>query len=223
MSEEALSLNLAPINYYQVVADCRQLELEEKKTAPAFPWITEKHFDSYKLPATDTFTSDPLIGLVAVGWSEQGLECVVRFDQGSVNQYGFEAVKIEFFIDTRDLKNVGYNTRFCHHFVVSLNVDVPDLQPFATEVTRFRNTEESHPHCDPLELKTVKSTDKRATFINLWIPAHCLFGYDPKQLNRLGFTYRITVPGMDPQHFAVLSQEFHIDQQPSLWATLCLS
>jgi hypothetical protein len=49
-----------------------------------------------------------------------------------------------------------------------------------------------------------------------------LYGYDPKQFDRVGFTYRINRHGGNPQHFAVVSKDYQIDQQPSLWGSIKL-
>lgn len=58
--------------------------------------------------------------------------------------------------------------------------------------------------------------------MKIFIPSQCLYGYDPKQFDRLGFTYRINRAGGQPQHFSVISQEYQIDQQPSLWGSIKL-
>lgn len=58
--------------------------------------------------------------------------------------------------------------------------------------------------------------------LNIFIPNHCLYGYDPAQFGRLGFTYRVNQSEGFAQHFSVVSEDYQIDQQPSLWGTLRL-
>ncbi len=58
------------------------------------------------------------------------------------------------------------------------------------EKTHFR-TEDSHPLCDPQLLQTQVQLRKEGYDLRIFIPALCLNGYDPKQFDRLGFTYRI--------------------------------
>jgi hypothetical protein len=58
--------------------------------------------------------------------------------------------------------------------------------------------------------------------MKIFIPTECLYGYDPKQFDRLGLTYRMNRHQGEPQHFAVVSPDYQIDQQPSLWGSLKL-
>jgi hypothetical protein len=121
-------------------------------------------------------------------------------------------------IDTRDVKTAGFNTRFCHHFFF-LSEPVEGL--VAGEITRFR-TEDTHELCDPQDLKVISSRKKNSYTMNLFIPGSCLYGYDPDQFNRLGFTYRLNRAHGFPQHFSVVSEDYQIEQQPSLWSSLRL-
>ena len=121
-------------------------------------------------------------------------------------------------IDTRDLKSAGFNTRFCHHFYF-LAQAVEGQQ--AGEITHFR-TEDRHPLCDSQALECQIKSSSKDYILQIFIPSQCLYGYDPKQFDRLGFTYRINRVGGHPQHFTVVSEEYQIDQQPSLWGSLRL-
>jgi hypothetical protein len=56
----------------------------------------------------------------------------------------------------------------------------------------------------------------------IFIPAHCLTGYDPGEFARLGFTYRINRSHGTPQHFSMVTDDYQIDQNPSGWGTLRL-
>ena len=91
----------------------------------------------------------------------------------------------------------------------------------AGELTRF-STEDKHELCDPKDLKVKSQIGSRSYSMKIFIPSHCLVGYDPEQFDRLGFTYRINRSHKDPQHFSVVTQDFQIEQQPSLWASLKL-
>jgi hypothetical protein len=59
--------------------------------------------------------------------------------------------------------------------------------------------------------------------MKIFIPSQALYGYDVKQFDRLGFTYRINRTGGKPQHFSVNSQDYQIEQQPSLWSSISLT
>ena len=58
--------------------------------------------------------------------------------------------------------------------------------------------------------------------LQIFIPAECLHGYDPEQFDRLGFSYRINRYALPPQHFSVVTKEYQIEQQPSLWSHMRL-
>ena len=88
----------------------------------------------------------------------------------------------------------------------------------AGELTYFR-TEDSHALCDPEDLKAIKKDSKT---MYLFIPSKSLVGYDPREFKRLGFTYRLHRSKRASQHFSVTTEEFRVDQQPSLWCSLRL-
>lgn len=125
---------------------------------------------------------------------------------------------IELFIDTRDLKTKGVVSRFCHHFVF-FPVLVQNF--YGREVTRFRG-EDIHRLCHPEDLQVIPQVDSNSYAVSIEIPSSCLHGYDPLSFPRLGFTYRINRTGGLPQHFAVSSEEFVIEQHPATWGTLKL-
>jgi len=125
---------------------------------------------------------------------------------------------VELFIDTRDLKSKGTISRFCHHFVFY----PAELQGFyGREATRFRN-EDVHRLCHPEDLNVVPKVKAKSYSLEIEIPAQCLIGFDPMTFPRLGFTYRINRTDAPPQHFAVSSEEFVIEQHPATWGTLKL-
>ncbi len=209
---------IAPVNFFQIGATIASLP--KGKGGSPFQ-IDALLFSQYLLPSTSRLCNEDSFTKVAMGWSKLGIEFAFQVDAFSIRcSYPNLASgdSIEIMIDTRDVKTSGYNTRFCHHFFF-LPEAIDGVQ--AGEITRFR-TEDTHELCDPKELhvKTQKHAD--GYLLKVFIPANCLHGYDPEQFNRLGFTYRINSSTYPPQHFSVLSSEFQIEQQPSLWSTLKL-
>ncbi len=204
---EPISLN--PIHFFSISADCNYIDKD-------FPSLSEGI-----LPATDQLTGEESFAKVSMGWNEKGIGLLIVVSQAAKKSC-FPKVEegdsVELFFDTRDLKTAGFNTRFCHHFYFLPN-EVEGQ--YKGEKTHFR-TEDSHPLCDPSFLICQTELKKKEYKMKIFIPSHCLYGYDPKQLNRLGFTYRINRYGGAPQHFSVMTQEYHIEQQPSLWASLVL-
>lgn len=205
---------LTPINFFQIVCDCYSVEA-------GFPKLTAKNFHKYLLPDLSNLCSEKPFAEIAMGWNQEGLEIYASVSQPCRKTHYPEVMRgdsLELCIDTRDVKTAGFNTRFCHHFFF-----LPEAFEghIAGEVTRFR-TEDTHPLCDPEELKVKSQVKKDSYIMQIFIPAHCLHGYDPEQFDRMGFTYRINRTGGPPQHFSVVTEDYQIEQQPSLWSSVRL-
>lgn len=201
---------LSPVNFFQLGMDCHFIE----------PGALLKG-DKYRLPDTSVLCGEEAFATVFMGWNKEGIELLVQVNQ-PIEQCSFPDVtqgdSVEFFFDTRDVKTSGFNTRFCHHFFF-LPEAVEGQQ--AGEITRFR-TEDTHELCDPNDLKVKTQSNSRKYSMNIFIPSHCLQGYDPDQFKRLGFTYRINRFRGEPQHFSVVTSEYQLEQQPSLWSSVSL-
>lgn len=166
----------------------------------------------YCIPSTSELLAEEEFAAVYMGWNEQKIALIVKVKDRTASD------QVELFFDTRDLKTRAHVSKFCHHFVFS-----PDEKDgfYGKEITRFRN-EDIHPLCDPSELFVDVESDDRAYMLKIEIPSVCLHGYDPQQFQRLGFTYRIQRENKPAQHFAVSSEEFSIEDRPSLWGTIKL-
>lgn len=210
---------IAPINFFQIGADSSYLEGLNFQT---FPKLNGANYRKYLLPDTSALCCETSFAKVALGWHEEGLELYVAVDKPFYQARYPEVDRgdsFEVFMDTRDIKTTGFNTRFCHHFFF-LAEAVEGHQ--CGEITRFR-TEDSHPLCDPKELK-VKSQCKPSSYsLNIFIPKNCLHGYDPAEFARLGLAYRLNQSHGPAQHFSVTSDDYTIDQQPSLWSSIRLT
>lgn len=156
-----------------------------------------------------------------MGWNSEGLYFACEVSTPFQDVFYPEVSRgdsLELFLDTRDVKTSGYNTKFCHHFFF-LPQEINSIK--AGEITRFR-TEDAHDLCDPKELQLHSALLKNGYSLKIFIPSQCLYGYDPEQFNRFGFTYRVNRLGGKPQHFAAVTDEFAIEQQPSLWSSVAL-
>jgi hypothetical protein len=208
---------ITPVNFFQISADCRYLP---RKAGEAFA-LKKQNAGKYLLPSTATYCSEDSFAEVSAGWHQEGLEFYVHIERPFRRAFYPEIERgdsVELFIDTRDVKTSGFNTRFCHHFFfLAEGVE----GHFAGEITRFR-TEDTHPLCDSNELKVKSLCQNSSHSLNIFIPTQCLYGYDPEQFDRLGFTYRINQSEGFPQHFSVVSDDYAIEQQPSLWSSLKL-
>lgn len=202
--------SLTPIHLVTIAADCFHTPQRSRKLEP-------RHI----LPDTSGLCDETRFAQVAVGWSEEGISIEVDV-QKAFEQAFYPDVQtgdsVEIFIDTRDRKTSGWNTRFCHHFFFFAEALEGKI---AGEITRFR-TEDIHEWCNPNDLQVKSHLGKSSYQLAIFIPNSCLQGYSPDQFDRLGFTYRINRLMGDPQHFSVTSTEFQVDQQPSLWSSLRL-
>ncbi len=166
----------------------------------------------YCLPSTGDWLHEELFATLYMGWNELGLSVFVS----ARGRTGADSV--ELFFDTRDAKTKIYASKFCHQFLFT-----PDEQngTHGREITRFRG-DDIHRLADPHDLSVAVESDDTSYTLTVHIPAASLHGYDPHQFPRLGFTYRISRAGAPAQHFSASSEEFAIDQYPSLWATIHL-
>lgn len=209
LENESFSLN--PIHFFAIACDCHALSKKDQIPLMA----------THELPSTDSITDEQRFAKIAMGWHAEGLALTIQVNRAATLSTFPEVStgdSVELFLDTRDVKTSGFNTRFCHHFFF-----LPQAVEGVTkgEITHFR-TEDSHPLCDPQSLECQTQLKKNGYEMKIFIPTQCLYGYDPKQFDRLGWSYRINRAEGLPQHFAVVSPDYQIEQQPSLWGSIKL-
>jgi hypothetical protein len=207
---------ITPVNFFQICVDCAHLD--ERR---GFPILNRQNCSKYLLPDTSALCSEYSFAQVAIGWHREGVEIFTIVNKPfQIARYPEvdRGDSVEIFIDTRDVKTSGFNTRFCHHFFF-LPESIEGHS--AGEITRFR-TEDTHPLCDSEEL-LVECRHKETFYtLNICIPTQCMYGYDPDQFDRMGFAYRINRNNGFPQHFSVVTDDYQLEQQPSLWSSLKL-
>lgn len=207
---------IAPIHFFALQLDC--LYFRERK----------KHIwdKAHYLPDLSALSSLENFAEIALGWSEKGFFIFLDVKRPLLKCEFPQLQKgdsLELFFDTRDVKNSGYNTKFCHHFYF-LPQKIKDEEketPQAAEITHFRG-EDKHELCDP-SLLIASTIEKRNSYqMNIFIPKECLHGFDPLQFERIGFSYRINRFEGEPQCLSANPNNFSIEQQPALWASLKL-
>ncbi len=204
--------SLSPLSFFAVESDLRQGEKKE------ISGLKRRH---YHIPETTDYSGQENFASLYMGWSGTGITASIEVSLPLGKSHYPSLPRgdaVELFFDTRDLKSAGFATSFCHHF---LFLPAPEGEISAVELTRFR-TEDSHPHCSSEDLEIQVARESGSYTANIFIPAHCLHGYDPKEFRRLGFAYRIHRTKGLPQEFAPVSTHYPIEQQPSLWSTLHL-
>jgi hypothetical protein len=193
---------LAPLEFFSIEGELRYSKSGRTSKLPDMSeWLAEEGFAE-----------------VAAGWNETGIFLTVSVDKPFEEAFYpkfSEGDAVELFFDTRDLKTAGFATRFCHQFVF---LPQPVLGIQAQEITHFR-TEDTHPLCDAADLSVTSKIGKKDYEMQIFIPSHCLHGFDPVSFERIGFTYRIHRYKGPRQHFALSSQHFSLEQHPRLWAS----
>lgn len=209
---ENSAFRLTPIELFTVKADCYYQDRFSKNPGP----LAKK----YQLSSLADLCNEEQMANFFFAWHQEGLYFSVDVKRG-VERCLYPEIRsgdsIELFIDTRDNKNAGCNHRFCHHFFF-LPRETNGVT--AGEITRFR-TEDTHDWCESTDLVVLSELHENSYSLYIFIPSHCLQGYDPDHFDRLGFTYRINSPAAT-QHFSVSSCDYAVDQQPSLWASVKL-
>jgi len=200
---------LSPVQFFGLSCDC----LYSKH-----PLRPDK---THLLPSTSDMLGEDTFADVYTSWNVDKLSFFISssvpFQSAGDGDFR-KGDSIELFIDTRDLKTKGVVSRFCHHFVF-FPVQVQNF--YGREMTRFRG-EDIHRLCHPEDLQATPDLDDDSYRLLIEIPSACLHGFDPLSFPRIGFTYRINRTGAPPQHFAVSSEEYEIEQHPATWGTLKL-
>lgn len=207
MDGELVPLN--PVHFFQMSWDCPRAEK-----------IEDLKGKKYLIPDTSSLLNEEHFADVFMGWNAKGLFFVIESKEKLVASYFPELDRgdaVELFIDTRDIKTSGYNTRFCHHFFF---LPTPIEERQHGEITHFRS-EDAHPLCDP-DLLQSKTKMGKGWRLEIFLPKEVLHGYDPEQFNRLGLNFRIHRSVGGPEHFSASTSDFNNLEQPSLWSTIQL-
>lgn len=207
---------LEPLHFFSVSVDLHYFKGKKGATLPK----------SHKLPHLASFFGESSFAEMAMGWNEEGIFADI-YSQSRDPEVFFPDFQngdsIELFFDTRDMKNISYCHKFCHHFFfLPFPYEEEEKSIRGGEITKFRG-EDKHDLSDA-DLLSIEYENKgrKGYVVHLFIPKESLFGYDPLTFRKLGFTYRINRRNGLPQFFSVSAEEYAIEQHPSLWATLIL-
>lgn len=193
--------------------------LEDLPRLSIFPFFSmqisclekKKKWDKkFQIPSASGYFAEEEFAKVFFAWDFSGLFFHFDIDEPLETEEDF----IEIFIDTRDLKNKSFPTKFCHHF---LCIPLKEIR----EVTKFRS-EDAHVLCDSKDLVMEVEKSSLGYTLDIQIPAHALYGFDPEKFTRFGFSYIIHRSKKRPQHFALSSEEYTIEQNPSFWCSVTM-
>jgi hypothetical protein len=179
---------------------------------------------SAAVPDLQHLENNPRWAEVRLGWNPRGLGIAVICDGLSPQQLnerrpeGFAVA--QFWIDTRDTRNVSRATRFCHRFVVRIErgTSRSRLEAEMSQKPIARATADAPiSRCDDVPVRVELA--RNGWTLELFLPSQVFNGFDPDTNRRLGFAYQITDNARDDQFLGV-GRDFPIGENPSLWATL---
>lgn len=156
-----------------------------------------------------------------VAWNPQGLAVSLevtgrkkRLENIAANPAFAEGLHL--WLDTRNTQNVHRATRFCHHFCL-----LPRGTSGQPQVVQFAipRAKEDAPMAKPQEILVQASVRSDGYWLECWLPASALSGFDPEANPRLGFFYRVRDTDLGDRLFAA-GAEFPFATDPSLWGTL---
>jgi hypothetical protein len=126
----------------------------------------------------------------------------------------------QFWVDTRDTRNISRATKFCHRFVVRLDRGFSRDSLDAHVAQRSIARAVADAPIGPPDQIPVRVELRRASWLlELFLPSDVLNGFDPDTNRRLGFAYQITDFVREDQFLGV-GRDFPVGENPSLWATL---
>jgi hypothetical protein len=180
--------------------------------------------ESYRLAAFLELEGRAAWADVRAAWSEAGIAFAVHLRGKKQSLWCRESQPedsdgLQVWIDTRDVHNVHRAGRFCHRFVfLPCGSGGRDDEPLASPLPIHRAREFPNP-IRPGLLQVHCRRQANDYFLEAFLPAEALTGFDPAEHPRLGFTYAVIDRELGQQTFGVGSP-MPYQEDPSLWATL---
>jgi hypothetical protein len=181
--------------------------------------------ETHALPDLRQLEGETSWAQVRVAWNPRGLGFTVLAEGVSEKQLdparpeGFAAA--DFWVDTRDTRNVARATRFCHHFnAVLRRAKAPSTLDVEVRQKKIPRANADAAICDPELLSARGELFPSGWILELWLPAEAMKGFDHELNRRLGFAYKIADFVRTDQYFTVGAPEFPVAENPSLWSTL---
>jgi hypothetical protein len=161
---------------------------------------------------------------VRLGWNSRGLGIAVLaqgvHDQQLAGDRPEKFADVQFWVDTRDTRDVSRATRFCHRFSAQLEIceSGRKLKVEATQRPIARAIADP-PMSRPGLIESRAELGRAGWMLELFLPAQVLHGFDPETNRRLGFAYQVADHVRDDQFLGV-GRDFPIGENPSLWSTI---
>jgi hypothetical protein len=159
-----------------------------------------------------------------IAWNDLGLGFqaeVIGKDQDlrgdATRPRGSDGVTL--WIDTRDARASHRASRYCHQFHFLPTGGGPDRDEPAVLQTKINRALQDAPLCQASAVPFRCRRQKGGYFMEAFLPAGVLNGFDPEQNRRLGIYYAVRDAELGEQVLSV-GAEFPYWEDPSLWSAL---
>ena len=126
---------------------------------------------------------------------------------------------LELFLDTRDVKDAHRANRYCHRFYFLPGGTGKDGKAPIGRQSSVDKAREQAPPCPEETIKVGLRRLKRSYQMEILLPAQGLNGYDPREFNRIGFTYVLHDSEHGMQSWSA-GREVPVTQDPGTWGTV---
>ena len=126
---------------------------------------------------------------------------------------------LELFLDTRDVKDAHRGNRYCHRFFFLPGGTGKDGKSPIGRQSSLEKAREQAPPCPEESIAVGLRRLKRSYQMEIALPANGLNGFEPRDFNRIGFTYILH----DSQHGLQTwsaGRDVQVAQDPGTWGTV---
>lgn len=179
--------------------------------------------EPYRLPDLMGVEGLSSFGEVFLGWDESGLYAAVAVKGKTEFRVDprdpASGDCLELFVDTRDVKDMGRGTRYCHRFhFLPGGSGRNGTRPIGRQAALDRAREQAPPCAEELIQVGLRRL-KRSYTMEIKIAGIGLNGFQPGEFDRLGFTYLLHDGEKGTQSWAA-GDGLPVDTDPSTWGTV---
>jgi hypothetical protein len=178
---------------------------------------------SCALPETTRLDGRVPTADLRVAWNPRGLAIAVEAKAGPIASDPFRpegSDGLQVWVDTRDTRDVHRATRFCHRFTATLARPGRGKDLHVTlKQTPIHRAIADAPLARPEAVLSRAGRLDDGWWLELFLTAEALHGFDPETNRRLGFAFQVVDPDGQDQ-FVGVGRDFPIGEDPSLRSTL---
>jgi hypothetical protein len=158
-----------------------------------------------------------------MAWNDEGLYFGLQVNRKSrykIDPKNYaEGDCLELFLDTRDVKDTHRANRYCHHFYFLPGGSGKDGKAPIGRQTSIERAREQAPPCPEESIQVAMRRLKKSYQMEIKLPAQGLNGFQPREFNRLGFTYLLHDTELGLQTWSA-GRDQPVTQDPATWGTI---